>query len=592
MYKNRKLLALLLAALLLLSGCGGKGAVRDRIGDVAEKAASSAPASSPGTLREAMEGAGQLFAVAYFGCHYSQDQELSVDPFAVMKGYAPELCKDLPFLLQIPADRVIGESGDLFCVIPLDEDAAVAVNRGYWDDENGQYIYDDMLYSSAAGEPILLFCNSEGWAPDTQVYISGPSGEISWCPETDMNGYVSLPQEPVLRDISPYAELLMAEQRELREWGWILPTRDQLIGTTWSWSRYLEDGTEHTCEMSIDNDFLCAFWYDGEEHEYYDAAWELTYEEGIAVLSIDFGEMAGILRYDLLYHEEYGELYVSVDVLQKDFPMGGEPMTRYMTKTSVPYPIDMVGTWQLGWTEVEGDINGAEPGSQIIEITTDYEGHYQLNYTNNEFPDRSFYYKDLAIVYEELYYGCENDQWHATVDHIGYGNMEYSLTLLPDGSLLLRNYWELEGFRNVAHGWYVRLDTYTGEDPYADALSQGWRAPELSELADTFWLSWLNCYALELMEDHDPANDGGWAMLYDMGAEGEYTLCHTGNWQYTDGQLRLTLDPVSGSGTFVDDSFPVLMLDGELRIERSSSGIGLPHFYADTLADVLTQPEG
>ena len=36
----------------------------------------------------------------------------------------------------------------------------------------------------------------------------------------------------------------------------------------------------------------------------------------------------------------------------------------------------------------------------------------------------------------------------------------------------------------------------------------------------------------------------------------------------------------------------VLMLDGELWIGRNEYGIGLPHFYADTLADVLNQPKG
>ncbi len=598
MRKKQRLMAALLAGVLLLSaGCGrSPNSIKDNI------VAPTTPATEPteiisaeaslNSLRQAMVGTSQLFAVAYFGYHYSQNMELPVDPFAVMEEYAPGLCRDLPFLAEIPEDRIIGEGGDLFCIVPLDEDATVAVSRGYWDDENEQYIYDDMLYSSATGEPILLFCNYEGWEPDTQVYISGPSGEVFWCPEADSNGYTSQTQRDLFYDFSPYGELVMAEHRWLKDWGWILPTHDQLIGTTWSWYRYLADGTEQSCEMSIDNDFLAVRWNDGidaEDHVYQDAAWELTYEDGVAILSIDFREMAGVLHYNLLYHEEYGELYVSIDVMQEDLPIGGEPLSRYMTKTSIPDPIEMVGTWELGWTEVEDDISGAEPGSQIIEITTDYAGLYWISYINNENPSWSYYDKELVVFPFELYNNCGNDQWSATVNHTGFGGTEYSLTLLPEGTLLVRNYWEMEGFRMVAHGWYTRA--YNEEDPYTYAISQGWRLPELTELLDSNWLSQLG-HAMDLRDDSVPGDDGGWATVYDVDEIGAYTESYSGSWRYEDGMLHLSLVPKFGDGVLVDDSFPVLMLDGQLWIGRNSSGLGLPYFGSDTIADVLIQPKG
>ena len=139
--------------------------------------------ASLNTLRQAMIDTPQLFAVAYFGYHDTIDSDQPVDPFAVMQENAPWLCEDLPFLLEIPEDRIIGETGELFCIVPLDETATVAVNKGYWDEENEQYIYDDILYSSSTGEPILLFCNNAGWEPDTEVYISGESGEVFWYPQ-------------------------------------------------------------------------------------------------------------------------------------------------------------------------------------------------------------------------------------------------------------------------------------------------------------------------------------------------------------------------------------------------------------------------
>jgi hypothetical protein len=66
-----------------------------------------------------------------------------VDPYEALQAQVPELCADLPFLLQIPKSQVIGENGDLFCIVPLDTDATVAVSAGYWDEENQQYIYDN-----------------------------------------------------------------------------------------------------------------------------------------------------------------------------------------------------------------------------------------------------------------------------------------------------------------------------------------------------------------------------------------------------------------------------------------------------------------
>lgn len=593
MEKRKRFLSVLLAVTVLLAGCAGKsGSIRENLPAPTESAApSGAQAQKPSgetalaAFRQNIAETSQIFAAAYLGNHYSEDPGIPVDPCAAMEELAPELYRAMPFLGEISQDRIIGQSGDLFCIVPLDPDATVAVSRGYWDNENEQYIYDDLCYSSMTGEPILVFCNDEGWSPDTQVYISGPSGEVFWCLDTDNNGYAI--QAPFL-DFSPYRELLKAEQQWFKTCGWVLPAQDQLIGTTWSWYTYLEDGTKYSCEMSIENDFLTALWNDGEAHVYHDAAWELTYEEDVAVLSIDFGEMAGVLRYNLLYQEEYGQLYVSLDVLQEDFPTGGEPLSRYMTKTSIPDPLAMVGTWELGWTEVDGDINGAEPGSHIIEITTDYEGHYQISYTNNEFPDRSFYHKDLAIIGDSLYYGCGNDRWYATVDHIGFGGTEYSLTMLPEDTLLLRQYWEQEGFRSVAHDWYTRT---SGEDPYTYAISQGWRFPEFQELRNSFWLSHWCDYALELTEDSIPGDNGGWAAIYDVDEIGAYTQSYTGSWQYADGQLHLTLVP-AGNGYLVDDSFLVLMLDGELWIGRNAYGTGLPHFYADTLDDVLEQPKG
>lgn len=55
--------------------------------------------------------------------------------------------------------------------------------------------------------------------------------------------------------------------------------------------------------------------------------------------------------------------------------------------------------------------------------------------------------------------------------------------------------------------------------------------------------------------------------------------------------VHLSLVPRSDDGYWIDDSFPVLILDGQLWIGRTDYGIGLPHFPTDMLRDILNQPK-
>ena len=137
MKKKTRIFAAMLSGILLLAGCVSSSedlktttvppaaAQEENTASVEQKDVASAEASLV-SLRQAMVETPQLFAVAYFGYHETQDAEFPVDPFAVIQENAPQLCADLPFLLEIPEDRVIGTGGDLFCIVPLDEDATVA----------------------------------------------------------------------------------------------------------------------------------------------------------------------------------------------------------------------------------------------------------------------------------------------------------------------------------------------------------------------------------------------------------------------------------------------------------------------------------
>ncbi len=129
-----------------------------------------------------------------------------------------------------------------------------------------------------------------------------------------------------------------------------------------------------------------------------------------------------------------------------------------------------------------------------------------------------------------------------------------------------------------------------GMSPYDYAISQGWRLPEIQELVNSQWRSYCG-YAMDLMDDGVSGDNAGEVTIYAVDEDGAYTKSYTGAWKFEGDMLHLLLVPVD-NGQFIDDSFPVLMLDGELWIGRNEYGMGLPHFYADMLNDVLHQSVG
>ena len=475
MKKIRRFAAALLSGILLLTAGCGKAAepseqpTADRTAVPTETTAAGpaepiAGAASLTSLRQAMVETPQLFAVAYFGYHETLDSDLPVDPFKVMQEQAPQLCEELPFLLEIPEERIVGEVGDLFCIVPLDENATVAVSKGIWDDNSGGYIYEESLYFRESGEPILLLCNNAGWEPDTQLYISGPSGEVIWYPQTDDN-LCAMPLrnddwEDLFFDFSPYRELLMAKHRDMKG-EWVMPTAEMLTGTTWVWKGYRKDNLDTSYRVTFGEDTLAVHWDDGLDeftYEYPYAPWELTYDEGFAVLSIDFQEFAGVLRYNLLYHEDYEQMYFAIDAMQEDMPIGWEPLYRFLVPNTTPEPIEMLGVWELAWTEVEGCREEAEPGTEYITIFLNDQDVMRITLDDVNSPQNSFRNKELAAYDGEMFSGCGNDQWTAYVGYMGPWDTIYSVTLPEDGMLLMELYWEVDGgVPMVAHKWYRRI---------------------------------------------------------------------------------------------------------------------------------------
>lgn len=291
-------------------------------------------------FRQAMTETPQLFAAAFFG-YAPQESAERADPFAVMQEAAPLLCKDLPFLLKIDQDHILGVEGQLFCVVPADENATVAVNRGRWNEETEMFECADVIYRSESGEPILLMCNSSSPDPDTEIAI------------TDSNGTV-------------------------------------------------------------------AVWYPHMDSSY-----------SVASLCDENGES---LIFDFTSYDELPD-----------------PGWNYGIDSS-----GLVGTWELAWTEVEGDRNEAEPGRCTIEITPDETGFFRFTYSDRDFPEENIQDRELLVVPGELYPDCGNDQWIGKVIEESGDPVHYALTLLEDGTLLLQTYWEMDGMPMISTQWFTR----------------------------------------------------------------------------------------------------------------------------------------
>ena len=225
---SRILCVLLLIGSLLLTGCTGPsgaqeqtqpseitdttedpGTVQDTQTDETEPEASDDP--SLAIFRQAMVETPQVFAAAYFG-YALPDGDMPADPRAVMEGVSPELCENLPFLLRIPQENTLGTEGHLFCLLPRDEDATVAVNWSQWDAATETYADAQVLYRSEKGDPILLMTNNTPWCLETEVIITDSQGDVTiWYPFVgDDNRIAALCDEngtSLYYDFSPYDRL-------------------------------------------------------------------------------------------------------------------------------------------------------------------------------------------------------------------------------------------------------------------------------------------------------------------------------------------------------------------------------------------------
>jgi hypothetical protein len=475
--KNRcavKLSSLFLICCILLTGCAGTPAQPTETTQPTAPAQTTLATTEPtvptqpvdpvadslADLRQQMEENDRVFAAAYFKYNYVESH---AELFTCMEAASPKLCRDMPFLLSIPEENIVGGLyGYIYCIVPRDPDAAVTVTQTIAGEDESSAV----IYTSDSGDPFLLLCNDDYPILDTQVTISGEGNETVWSPRLDDANFVKQLYnengDEVILDFTPYAEHLADSYFDMTEWGYSIPKALDLVDTVWGWENEM-DGRDVSYLIAFGEDTAYVRWndgYDEEDHEYPNAPWKLTDEEGFAVLTIDFGNFEGELRFDVLKDDEGNCLYITADASCGYVDLRVGFLSRYMDARSLdaPDPMDMVGNWERFRWETEGYVEEDISGACTIVVKGKTEDSLTISFTDGE-NRRDFDYqnKPLDVRQGVIYERCGNSLWLAEVDHVGPWDTSYTVTLLEDGTLLLQNYWIMDEAPMVSYEWFRRV---------------------------------------------------------------------------------------------------------------------------------------
>ncbi len=152
-------------------------------------------AASLGWLRDRIDFPMTMFGAAYLGYVGGLfDEGFEAGFPAWLRETNEALLLEYPFIAEIDEEHIIGGAGHLYCIVPVDENATVAINRVQWNEKTQTDEVTEVLYRSESGEPVLLFANLDGVAyeADTQVFITDNNGNTcEWYPSLDAMSYLA-----------------------------------------------------------------------------------------------------------------------------------------------------------------------------------------------------------------------------------------------------------------------------------------------------------------------------------------------------------------------------------------------------------------
>ena len=218
----KRILCALLSALLLLTltACGGKKPAEDPsvqppveqpdTPDTPDPPAPSEAEQSLADLRETIRAAGAALGCASLGATYGND---ALDLHALLEdnGYAARY----PFLLDLPSKLAVSTGGwDIYCIVPADENADVAVNEYGWLNEGAELPEaGELLYHGSGAAPVYLIANESDIMPDTQITVTAADGTaVIYQPFLSLrDGSLAVPEDGTVYDFTVYPEGFVRE---------------------------------------------------------------------------------------------------------------------------------------------------------------------------------------------------------------------------------------------------------------------------------------------------------------------------------------------------------------------------------------------
>lgn len=197
----------------------------------------------------------ELFAASYLGYREEGDTRSLA---AWLQDNCPMIATFWPFLAEIPQEDIIGEYGDLYCIVPMDGSLTFTVKGVEWEQGGNGSVphYSEPLYYPMIDRPFLLYVTYGQWRDETNLtvaYLQPDGFEGIWCPEHDPETgrieewYLDRVLDfAALYDVGDYVPHLEQDPGPAPDTEWLPPTNVGLGNTTWY----------------SDNGWVMAFGYD------------------------------------------------------------------------------------------------------------------------------------------------------------------------------------------------------------------------------------------------------------------------------------------------------------------------------------------
>ena len=190
----------------------------------------------------------------------------------------------MPFLLEIPEDRIIGGShGDLYCFVPRDVAQKLTVEHVTWVKQQFDIAdkHDAVLYETTDAEPFLVYVRFEYAGLDhmPNIYISTERANgvpTGWFPMVDAFDSLDPPEEWWPMDFGVWGydwdEYEPEGSEDLPDdvW-WLPPTAMGLADTNWSCDRWYMEF--HWGDGAPDYDGTVDLYYQASEEQAYELAY-------------------------------------------------------------------------------------------------------------------------------------------------------------------------------------------------------------------------------------------------------------------------------------------------------------------------------